>query len=235
MHTNDNLFYTPRRLWSLGLVKTDWKIYLQHFTIAERLSTVENQLFQSISNCSEEMESCVQALNVADDNIKTLQMALRQRCYEQFCKLKYQVVHFQSHIKSNDFLCNKNSLSPSEWTAAIPGAESASNLCRKCNRKNETIAHVTGRCPSNNHPITARHHRSTKLPNLYVEKVLIALRKCTLWTSNEDHVSVKSSFTDNVFYSTKKTFGNCDWKVVGFGSKAVAPPASVLDFFREFH
>lgn len=39
-----------------------------------------------------------------------------------------------------------------------PGVESASNLCRKCNREKETIAHVTGSCPSSNQQIISRHH-----------------------------------------------------------------------------
>src|ERR1700761_7726107 len=68
------------------------------------------------------------------------------------------------------FVYNKNSLSSSKWVAAIklscnyanlngvPGVGSTSLLCRKCNRENETIAHVIGSCPSNNLLITSRHH-----------------------------------------------------------------------------
>ncbi len=173
MRTNDNLFYAPRRLRGLGLVKASWESQLQHFAIAKRLASVDDQLFQSISDCKNEMESCVKALNVEGNSTRTLRTALRQRCFDEWCNLKYQgagVIHFQTFIKGNDFVCNKNSLSSSEWTAAIklncnyanlngvPGVESASNLCRKCNRENETIAHVTGSCPSSNQQIIARHH-----------------------------------------------------------------------------
>jgi len=175
MHTNNNLFYAPRRLRGLGLISTEWEVYLQHFAIAKRLSTVDDQLFQSISNLPEEMEICIRALDVNGNSTKKLRMALRQRSFDDWCKMKYQgigVTHFQTHVKSNDFVCNKNSLSSSEWTAAIklnsnyanlngvPGVVSTSNLCRKCNRENETISHVTGSCPSNNQQIIARHHNT---------------------------------------------------------------------------
>lgn len=78
--------------------------------------------------------------------------------------------NFKNHTASNDFIYNKNSLSSSEWVSAIklncnyaalnavPGVNSTSTLCRKCNRENETIAHVTGSCPNNNLLITSRHH-----------------------------------------------------------------------------
>lgn len=124
--------------------------------------------------CATRVELCTKALNVVGNSTKTLRTALRQKCFDDWCNLKYQgigVTHFQTYVKGNDFVCNKNSLSSSEWTAAIklnsnyanlngvPGVESASNLCRKCNRENETIAHVTGSCPSNNQQITSRHHK----------------------------------------------------------------------------
>src|ERR1700744_1388801 len=132
------------------------------------------------------MINCVQALNVEGNNTKSLRMALRQRSYDNWCEMKYQgvgVIHFQTYIKGNDFVCNKNSLSSSECTAAIklnsnyanlngvPGVVSASNLCRKCGRENETISHVTGSCPSNNQQIITRHHNTKhQLTKLLREK-----------------------------------------------------------------
>lgn len=88
--------------------------------------------------------------------------------------MKYQgigVIHYKNYTASNDFVYNKNSLSSSEWTSAIklnvnyanlnfvPGVESTSSLCRKCGKETETIAHVTGSCPSKNLLVTASHHR----------------------------------------------------------------------------
>lgn len=103
-------------------------------------------------------------------------------CYEKWCNLKYQgsgVIHFQTYTASNDFIYNKNSLSSSEWTAAIklntnyanlngvPGNVTSSALCRKCNRETESIAHVTGSCPTNtqdsaNHRKTPQNQTSTE-------------------------------------------------------------------------
>lgn len=175
MRTTDNLFYAPRRLRGLGLMKASWEVHLQHFAIAKRLATVDDQLLQIVSDFNGEMDSCIKTLDVVGNSTKVLRTALRQRCFDEWCKLKYQgagVTHFQTYIKGNDFVCNKNSLSSSEWTAAIklnsnyanlngvPGVESASNLCRKCNGENEVISHVTGSCPSNNQQIIARHHKA---------------------------------------------------------------------------
>ena len=173
MSTTDSLFYSPRKLRGLGLFRAAWEVYLQHFAISKKLSQVNDGLFQSISNCTEEMNACVQKLNVSGETSKALRAELRNLSFEQWCSMKYQgagVTHFKNHTPSNDFVYNKNSLSSSEWVAAIklscnyanlngvPGVGSTSLLCRKCNRENETIAHVTGSCPSNNLLISSRHH-----------------------------------------------------------------------------
>lgn len=88
---------------------------------------------------------------------------------------KYQgsaAIHFKTCPAINDFICNKNSLPSSEWTAAIklnsnyanlngaPGFQNTSTHCRKCNKETESIAHVTGCCSLNSQLITARHHNS---------------------------------------------------------------------------
>lgn len=171
--TNDFMFYSPRKLRGLGLFKASWEIYLQHFSLASRLSRINDGLFQSISNCSAEMDECTNALEVTGQNSTALRAALRQKTFESWCNLKYQgsgVIHFATYTPSNNFIYNKNSLSSSEWVSAIklntnyanlngvPGVSSASNLCRKCSREIETIPHVTGSCSSNNSLITARHH-----------------------------------------------------------------------------
>lgn len=99
MRTNDNLFYAPRRLRGLGLMKAS--------------STVDDQLFQSVSNCTEELESCVAASGVNGNSTKSLRTALRQKSYEDWYDLKYQgagAIHFQTFVKGNDFVCNKNTL-----------------------------------------------------------------------------------------------------------------------------
>lgn len=171
--TNDNLFYAPRKLRGLGLFRASWEIYLQHFTIADKLSKINDGLFQSVSDCRAEMDQCRKTLNVAGDSSRSLRAALRNESFDKWCNLKYQgsgVIHFKNHTPSNDFVYNKNTLSSSEWVSAIklnsnyanlngvPGIGSSSNLCRKCGKESETIPHVIGRCPSNNLLITSRHH-----------------------------------------------------------------------------
>lgn len=193
------------------MIKASWEVHLQHFAIAKRLATVNDQLFQSISNCTDEMESCVKTLNVEDNSTKALRTALRQRCFDEWCNLKYQgagVTHFQTFIKGNDFVCNKNTLSSSEWTAAIklnsnyanlngvPGVEFASNLCRKCNGEIETIAHVTGSCPSNNQQIIARHHSAKhQVTELLQEKAFEVSKKSMPSIVTVDQDSVISSLS----------------------------------------
>src|ERR1700761_6769817 len=142
--TTDSLFYAPRKLLGLGLFRASWEIYLQHFTIAKKLSNVDDNLFQSVVDCRAEMDQCVQVLNVAGDSSRSMRAALRNASFDTWCNLKYQgsgVIHFKNHTPSNDFVYNKNSLSSSEWVSAIklnsnyanlngvPGVGSSSNLC----------------------------------------------------------------------------------------------------------
>ncbi|XP_037024133.1 uncharacterized protein LOC119066020 [Bradysia coprophila] len=157
----------------LGLLRAEWEAHLQHFAISSKLSKVEDGLFLSIANCDDEMTACVKTLNVVGDTTRSLRAALRNEAYDRWCNLSYQgsgVIHFSQHTASNDFVYNKNSLSSSEWVAAIklsinyanlngvPGVSTTSSLCRKCDRENETISHVSGSCPSSSLLITARHH-----------------------------------------------------------------------------
>ncbi len=136
--------------------------------------------------------------------------------YEKWCGLKYQgsgAIHFKTHTPSNDFTYNKNTLSSSEWVAAIklnvnyanlngvPGVETTSNLCRKCNGEKETIPHVTGCCPSNNQLITYRHH-SVKhfLTNLLRELGFICFEE----VYGVD-IDGRSRFSDIIAYDPKST------------------------------
>lgn len=180
------LFYSPRRLRGLGLLRTSWEVHLQHFAIAKRLANVNDELFQSISDCKGEMDYCRQHLKVTGNSTKALKTMLRENCFNNWCDLKYQgsgAVHFKTCTSINDFVCNKNSLSSSEWTATIklncnytnlngvPDVQNSSALCRRCGKENESIAHVTGSCSWNNLLITARHHSfKNQMTKLMTEK-----------------------------------------------------------------
>lgn len=66
--TNDNLFYSPKRLRGSGLVtlvRCKWEVFLQHFSIG---------LFQSISNYLNEMSTCIENLGV-----------LRTQAFDTWC------------------------------------------------------------------------------------------------------------------------------------------------------
>ena len=215
MRTNDNLFYAPRRLRGLGLLKSSWEVHLQHFAIAQKLSTIDDGLFHDIYDCSNEMSNCITSLGIEGNSTRVLRQALRLECYKNWCNLKYQgsgVIHFQTYTASNDFIYNKNTLSSSEWVAAIklnsnyanlngvPGNVSSSALCRKCNREIESIAHVTGSCQSNNQLITARHHKTKhQLKTLLEEKAL----KCFEEVHAIDSEG-RSRFSDIIAFDTKK-------------------------------
>ena len=144
--TNDHLFYSPRKLHGLALFRASWEIFLQHYSLAAKLDRINDGLFQAVTDCKAEMESCTKALAVTGENTKILRAKLRNNSFESWCDLKYQgsgVVHFGTYTASNDFVYNKNTLSSSEWVAAIklstnyanlngvPGVNSTSNLCRK--------------------------------------------------------------------------------------------------------
>jgi len=213
--TTDNLFYAPRKLRGLAMFCASWEVYLQHFAIATKLSKIDDGLFQSISQCPAEIESCIQALNVVGDSTKTLRAALRNESFEKWCKLKYHgsgVIHYKTCTTSNDFVYNKNSLSSSEWVAAIklnvnyanlngvPGVEGPSNLCRKCSRETETIAHVTGSCPSNNLLITNSHHKvKHRLTQLLQDKSFPCFEEVHGIDSDG-----QSRFSDIIAFDTKK-------------------------------
>lgn len=175
-HTVNAMLYAPRKLRGLAIINCHWETYLQHFTIAKKLENVNDQLLHSSFNVLDEMSLCVEKLNVIGDTTKSLRQQLRDRSYEDWCSANYQgigVIHFQQFTQSNSFIMDKNSLSSSEWTAAIkmnvgyanlagvPGVQNtgnASNLCRRCNREKETLPHVLGACPYNEQMVTARHH-----------------------------------------------------------------------------
>ncbi|KAL1448312.1 hypothetical protein WDU94_015633 [Cyamophila willieti] len=170
------MLYSPRKLRGLAIINCHWEAYLQHFTIAKKLENINDQLLHCSFNVVDEISSCVEKLNVNGDTTKSLRQQLRDRSYQDWCQSKYQgigVLHFQHFTQSNSFIMDKNSLSSSEWTAAIkmnvgyanlagvPGVQNtgnASNLCRRCNREKETLPHVLGACPYNEQMVTSRHH-----------------------------------------------------------------------------
>lgn len=48
--TNDNIFYSPRKLRDLGLFRESWEIFHQHYSLASKLARINDGLFQAVSD-----------------------------------------------------------------------------------------------------------------------------------------------------------------------------------------
>ncbi|KAI5751146.1 hypothetical protein M8J77_004737 [Diaphorina citri] len=176
-HTITSMLYAPRNVRGLGILNCKWELYLQHYSIASKLSSVNDEILHISFDCNAEMKTCVDHLKVEGTNSRELRSALRTKSFEEWSKGSYQgigVKHFADHKQANAFITNKNSLSSSEWVAAIklsvnyanlagvPGVQSSSNnsnLCRRCFREKETLPHVLGSCCYNEQLVTSRHHK----------------------------------------------------------------------------
>lgn len=174
-HTTNDMFYSPRTHRGLALICASWEVYLQHFSIASKLSRVEDELLHIAYDFTNEMIECKKALKVDGNTTKELRSCLRKRAYDKWCEKSFQgigVKHFGTLTACNRFILNKQPLSSSEWVASIklntnyanlngvPGSQNSSNLCRKCGKEKETPAHVIGSCSANNTLIMNRHHRT---------------------------------------------------------------------------
>ena len=153
---------------------TKEEVKIQHFAIAKKLDNVSDELFREIYDGNEEMNACKEALDLDGFTAKELRTAARERHFEVWTSMSYAgngVHHFKTHTKSNRFVSDKTGLSGPEWVAAlklsfnyanlagVPGSSQASsNLCRRCFREKETIAHVLGTCPFGLNRRSARHH-----------------------------------------------------------------------------
>lgn len=96
LRTNGYLFYSPpRKLRGFGLFRASQEVH--HFSIATKLSKIDDGSFQRISQCSAEIEFCIQTLNVVVDATKMLLAALRNDSFEKWCSLNYPgsgAIHF---------------------------------------------------------------------------------------------------------------------------------------------
>ena len=108
------MFYAPRKFRGLGLVKSEWEVFLQHYSISKRLSTVDDALFQKVYDCKAEMEKCKTELNVEGETSRIMRINLRLRESDEWKKKRSHgigVKHFEVFPKANQFMVNKKSLS----------------------------------------------------------------------------------------------------------------------------
>ena len=175
-YTSTKMFYAPRKMRGLGLIRCEWEAKLQHFSLAQKLMKIDDVVFHRSFNCEEEMALCASALEVTAINSAAMRAQLFRRSFDKWSTQAWQgvgVKHFDTYHPSNQFMSTKSSLSSSEFTAAVklkknyanlrgvPDATSDTVLCRKCGKEKETPAHVIGFCPSNKIQIIKRHNRST--------------------------------------------------------------------------
>jgi hypothetical protein len=172
------------------MIKCEWEFLLQHFAMAKRLSTVPDGLFHEVYDCEQEMAICIQELSamcgpttqLEGHTARQLRNLMRENAFAKWSAQSWQgvgVQHFKEYPKANAFVYDKNTLSGSEWTAAIklstgyanllgvPGVvqniAQTSNLCRRCTtatrREKETPGHVLGACGFNNERRIQRHNK----------------------------------------------------------------------------
>src|SRR5699024_5119479 len=56
--TTNVMIYAARNLRGLGMICTQWEVFLQHFAISQRLSSVQDALYHDVFKCTDEMDAC---------------------------------------------------------------------------------------------------------------------------------------------------------------------------------
>jgi len=174
--TSTQMLNAPRKYRGLGILVCEWEAFLQHFAIARKLSTIDDELFHSAYDCEQEMEICKNQLNVSEGNSsKEIRTILRERAADNWAAQEYQglgVIHFKVYPKANAWVCDKNRMSSSEWTCTMKLSTGYANLagvlgnwsraqndrCRRCGREKETLPHVLGNYHFNDLRRNQRHH-----------------------------------------------------------------------------
>ncbi|KAI5732197.1 hypothetical protein M8J77_023148 [Diaphorina citri] len=63
-HTITSMLYAPRNVRGLGILNCKWELYLQHYSIASKLSSVNDEILNISFDCNAEMKTCVDHLKV---------------------------------------------------------------------------------------------------------------------------------------------------------------------------
>ncbi|KAJ4430758.1 hypothetical protein ANN_19349 [Periplaneta americana] len=116
-------------------------------------------------------------MGFADDIViidtRKVWQVLREKEFENWSQKKHKgkgMLLYEQYTPANKWIRNHKGLFCSEWREAIKmnanitavrsvlGKSSGSNLCRRCDREVETLAHVLGACPHGELLRNARHH-----------------------------------------------------------------------------
>lgn len=178
-----DMLYTDTKFKGLGLFCSAWELYLQHINACKILLKSNNSFLHATRQLSQEITSSLTALNITESanildkygtvDTRKVRKVLREKAFENWSQKKHKgkgVLLYQQYTPANKWIRNHKGLSCSEWREAIkmnanvsavrsvPGRSSGSNLCRRCDREVETLAHVLGACPHGELLRNTRHH-----------------------------------------------------------------------------
>lgn len=71
-HSVTAMLYSPRKLRGLGLLHCRWEVHLQHFAIAQKLKSVNDNLLHVCFDADKEINTCLEKLEVSDINTKNI-------------------------------------------------------------------------------------------------------------------------------------------------------------------
>ncbi|KAJ4445647.1 hypothetical protein ANN_12330 [Periplaneta americana] len=178
-----DMLYTDTKFKGLGLFCSAWELHLQNINACKILLKSNNSFLHATRKLSQEITSSLTALNITESanildkygtvDTRKVRQVLREKAFENWSQKKHKgkgVLLYQQYTPANKWIRNHKSLSCSEWREAIkmnanvsavrsvPGRSSGSNLCRRCDREVETLAHVLGACPHGELLRNTRHH-----------------------------------------------------------------------------
>ena len=179
----NDMIYSDTKFKGLGLFCSAWEMHLQYVNKCKILLQSDIPFLHATKPLSQEISSCLAALNVKEsDNIldkrgfvntKKVRQQLREMAFENWTKKEHKgkgVLLYKQYTPANKWIKQHKGLTCNEWREAIkmtanisavrsvPGRSQNSNLCRRCHREFETLAHVLGACPHGELLRNARHH-----------------------------------------------------------------------------
>lgn len=180
MDTPNGMIYGPKKYRGLGIMKAEWEASLQNINILKKLSDSNNPLLKLLRNCENEIVVACNGLQVENSlTVKMMREVLRVRAFDEWANMSLRgigVAVYKETTKCNKWVYDKQTLSSSEWTAAlkmsaniagvrvIPGRTTGTTLCRHSGcTEIETLPHVLGSCRKSELLRNTRHHtvRST--------------------------------------------------------------------------
>ncbi|CAB0011021.1 unnamed protein product [Nesidiocoris tenuis] len=176
------VYYSPRKYRGLGLLRVTWEASIQHISISQKLSLVNDSHLAAVRDTEEEERICREKLgDVSNPNARTIRAELREAEFQKWTSLPQRgigVQWYKSYPQVNSWVSKKEGLSTSEWTNGIKasmnsmanratgGRSEGSRRCRypSCNETNtiETLPHIRGACPKTEALRNSAHHKIRK-------------------------------------------------------------------------